>query len=141
MRGFALAELNPDFRQMTIDDLREGITALNKIIKELKDFQQKQNKRFNVSLGLGTAATAAVALAFPPAALMVAATSLMVSIDPAAGATVGQMALNNAQELRQKFKTVYRARPGRSFHDVAARRKKEAERKKAKRKFRFPGFG
>src|SRR3954464_1882733 len=117
--------MTPDFRQMTVEDLREGITALNKIIKELKDFQQKQNKRFNVSMGLGTAATAAVALAFPPAALLVGATALMVSIDPAAGATVGQMALKNAETLRQKFKTVYRARPGRSFHDVAARRKKE----------------
>jgi hypothetical protein len=131
--------MNPDFRNMTADDLREGITTLNRIIRELKDFQEKQHKRLAVSWGAGTAATAAIAIIFPPAALMVAATTTMLAIDPAASATVGKMALKNAEALRHKFKTVYRARPGQAFHDVSARRKREAARKKAQRRHWFSG--
>jgi hypothetical protein len=135
------ADLTPDFRDMTIDDLREGISTLNKIIKRIKEFQQQQNKKFAISWGAGTIASAAIALAFPPAAMMVVATTAMLSLDPAAGAAVSQKMLNDAESLRHKFKTVYRARPGRAFHDVFARREKEKARKKANRKFKFPGIG
>jgi hypothetical protein len=131
----------PDFRKMTIEDLREGISTLNKIIKELKEFQKTQSRRLWVSWGAGTAATGAIAVIFPPAALMVAVTSTILSADPAAGAAMSSNMLAKAEELRHKFKTVYRARPGRAFHDVAARREKEKARKKAQHKFKFPGFG
>ncbi|TAL39497.1 MAG: hypothetical protein EPN97_02225 [Alphaproteobacteria bacterium] len=134
-------EPNPDFRKMTIADLREGISELNKIIKKLKEFQKTQSKRLWVSWGAGTAATAAISVIFPPAALLVAATSTMLTIEPAAGAAMSNNFLAKAEELRHKFKTVYRARPGRAFHDVAARREKEKTRRKAGRKFKFPGFG
>lgn len=134
-------EPQPDFRKMTIDDLREGISTLNKIIAKLKDFRNTQSKRLWISWGAGTAATAAIAIAFPPAALLVAATSTILSIEPAAGTAVGSQVLGKAEELRHKFKTVYRARPGRAFHDVAARREREKARKKANHKFKFPGFG
>jgi hypothetical protein len=131
----------PDFRKMTIEDLREGISELNKIIKKLKEFQKVQSKRLWVSWGAGTAATAAISIIFPPAALMVMATSTILSVEPAAGAALSGNMLAKAEELRGKFKTVYRARPGRAFHDVAARREKEKARKKTNRKFKFPGFG
>ena len=135
------AETPPDFRKMTIEDLREGISTLNHIIKKLKDFQKTQSKRLWISWGAGTAATAAIAIAFPPAVLLVAATSTILSVEPAAGAALGSQMLGKAEELRHKFKTVYRARPVRAFHDVAARREKEKARKKSHRKFKFPGFG
>lgn len=134
-------EPQPDFRKMTIEDLREGISTLNHIIRKLKDFRNTQSKRLWISWGAGTAATAAIAIAFPPAALLVAATSTILSAEPAAGTEIGSQVLGKAEELRHKFKTVYRARPGRAFHDVAARREREKARKKAQHKFKFPGFG
>lgn len=126
---------------MTTQDLREGISELNKIIKKLKEFQKVQSKRLWISWGAGTAATAAIAMIFPPAALMVMATSTILSAEPAAGAAICGNVLAQAEEMRRKFKTVYRARPGRAFHDVAARREKEKARKKTNHKFKFPGFG
>jgi hypothetical protein len=37
--------------------------------------------------------------------------------------------IQEAIELRKRFKIVWRARPGRAFHDVVARKRREHERK------------
>jgi hypothetical protein len=38
------------------------------------------------------------------------------------------LVLDDLVELRKRYKTVWRARPGRAFHDVAARKKREKQR-------------
>ncbi len=38
--------------------------------------------------------------------------------------------IEQAEQLRKKYKIVWRARPGRAFHDVAARKKKQKEMKR-----------
>jgi hypothetical protein len=43
-------------------------------------------------------------------------------------------------ELRKRYKIVWRARPGRAFHDVAARKKREKERRRNAPDYFFP-FG
>jgi hypothetical protein len=45
--------------------------------------------------------------------------------------------IEQAEELRRKYKIVWRARPGRAFHDVAARKKKQKEMKRYTRGPRF----
>ncbi len=46
--------------------------------------------------------------------------------------------LDELETERRKYKEVWRARPGRVFHDVAARRVKEKQRKWARLKKNFP---
>ncbi len=131
----------PDFKNMTIRQMREDMTALNHLIKELKAIEKDNTKKFALTWGAGTLATAAVTLIFPPAAFMVLSTSTMLNVDPLARSMMARQMLHKAEDLRERYKIVWRARPGRAFHDVAARNKREAERKKQNRKFRFPGFG
>ena len=131
----------PDFKNMTIKQMSEDMTALNHLIKELKAIKEDNTKKFALTWGVGTLATAAVTLVFPPAAFMVLSTSTMMNIDPMARTMMARDMLHKAEELRERYKIVWRARPGRAFHDVAARNKREAARKKRSRKFKFPGFG
>ncbi len=135
-----MAKKTPDFRHMTPDDLREGIAVLNKTIKKLRAFQGQQNRRFVLTTGGGAVAAAIAAIIFPPAGAVVAMGTLLLNMDPATASAVSGLVLDDAIDLRAKFKEVYRARPGRAFHDVAGRIEKEKARKKKNRKFRFPGF-
>lgn len=131
----------PDFKNMTIRQMREDMTALNHLIKELKAIEKDNTKKFALTWGAGTLATAAVTAFFPPAAFLVLTTSTMMNVDPMARTMMARDMLRKAEDLRERYKIVWRARPGRAFHDVAARNKREVERKKQNRKFKFPGFG
>lgn len=84
---------DPDFRKMTIADLRRNMTAINQAIKQMK-----------------------------------------------AGGGGSYGAIQELESLRKRFKAVWRARPGRVFHDVAARRQREKERRRAQDNYYGP-FG
>jgi hypothetical protein len=131
----------PDFRDMTEKDLRSGISELNQLIKELKRIHKDESRRVTVATGASVLSAVLLTAVFPPGGILIATTSAVVNIDPTLRTILARQALDNAEELRAKFKTVYRARPGRAFHDVAARAAREKQRRKAGRKFHFPGFG
>jgi hypothetical protein len=48
--------------------------------------------------------------------------------------------VEEAEETRQKFKAVWRARPGRPTRDFAARARREEQRRANKGFFRGPGI-
>lgn len=131
----------PDFKNMNTDELREGLSALNGLIKDLRIAQARENKRFVVTYSAGTLATAVTTMVFPPAALIMLTSTTMMNVDPMAKALLLRQVLRDAEEMRRRYKTVWRARPGRSQFNLAARKAREAERKKQNRKFKFPGFG
>lgn len=84
-----MPDFDPDFRHMTVKDLRKGISEVNRAIKTVRE-----------NWG-------------PDADVMY-----------------------DLKTLRARFKMVWRARPGRPFHDVAARKKRED----ARRRGDGPGF-
>ena len=130
----------PDFKNMTPEELRENLSALNGLIKDLRIAQARENKRFIRTYSAGTLATAVTSIVFPPAAIIILTSSTMMNVDPMAKALLLRQVLHDAEEMRDKFKTVWRARPGRKQFNLAARRAREVERKKQNRWFKFPGF-
>jgi len=130
----------PDFKNMTPQELREGLSALNGLIKELKIAQSREDKRVAVTYSTGMLATAITTIVFPPAAVIMLATSSAMNVDPMAKALLLRQVLRDAEDMRKRYKIVYRARPGRKQFNLAARRVREIERKKQNRKFKFPGF-
>ncbi|MEZ0223949.1 MAG: hypothetical protein ACAH83_05305 [Alphaproteobacteria bacterium] len=78
-----MPDFNPDFRHMTVKDLRRGMSEINRTIKTVRENR-----------------------------------------GPDADA------MHDLETLRARFKMVWRARPGRAFHDVAARKKREAKRRR-----------
>ena len=130
----------PDFKNMTRDEMRADLSALNGLIKQLKIAQSREDKRVAVTYGTGVLATAITTMVFPPAAIIMLATSSAMNVDPMAKALLLRQVLRDAEEMRKRYKIVYRARPGRKQFNIAARRQREIERKKQNRKFHFPGF-
>lgn len=124
----------PDFRKMTPQDLRDGTTALNKIIKAMRNYKHENDKRLIVGGSAGAMGALVAGLMFPPAALIVAAGATIINMPSIAGSSAGAAVLKDAVELRRKFKEVWRARPGRPFRDVAARIKRTEERRKLAKK-------
>jgi len=70
----------PDFRKMTEQELREGISALNKTIKPLRELEKKQEKEFWTVWGAGTLTVAGVSVIFPPAALIALSASTIFTV-------------------------------------------------------------
>ncbi|MDE1153388.1 MAG: hypothetical protein PW788_12700 [Micavibrio sp.] len=136
-----MSDLTPDFKNMTTDEIRSGISTLNTVIHDLKRMAQTEHKHFAVTWGASTLLVAGTTIIFPPAALLALTASNIINVDPMVRMTLARQALKEAEDLRHKFKIVWRARPGRAFRDVAARTARETERKKQNRKFKFPGFG
>jgi hypothetical protein len=131
----------PDFRHMTEEELRAGIAALNKTIKPLRKLEKKEEGEFWAVWSAGTLTVAGLTVVFPPAALIAISASTVLTLDKSIKASTVRRMRQDAETLRDKFKTVYRARPGRKQFNIDARRTREAERKKQKRRFKFPGFG
>lgn len=134
-----MTQRTPDFRKMTEDDLRNGISELNKVIKPLRALEKKRDKVFWGTWGASTLTVAGISVVFPPVALLAFSTGMLVTMDKTVRASEIWEMRDQAESLRAKFKAVYRARPGRKQFDIDARRTREAERKKQKKWFRFGG--
>lgn len=119
----------PDFRNMTPDEIRQGISKLN---REIRDLRQQMNRAAG-KFYLGQAATVGVAvpaaMVFPPLGLGIMAAGMVHGLEKSAESAAARSRLAEAESLRHKFKTVWRARPGRPFHDIDARVKREADRR------------
>ena len=51
------------------------------------------------------------------------------------------LAIEELKELRKRYKIVWRARPGRVFHDIAARKQREQDRRFINGGYFIPPFG
>ena len=119
----------PDFRKMTLNEIRENISDLNRKIVSLRRDEQSAHEEYMLGVGLGSAGAFAAALFVPPAAIAVAAGSGIILIEKAMDNRELSAKLAAHENLRAQFKKVYRARPGRKQFDLAARREREALRR------------
>jgi len=128
-RRKAMASRRPDFRNMTPDEIKQGISSLNRDIRALRQQMNKTTGKFFLgqaaAVGVGVPAT----MLFPPLGLGIMAAGLVHGAEKTAESSIQRARLAEAESLRKSFKTVWRARPGRPFHDVDARARREAERR------------
>lgn len=144
-----MARPKPDFKNMTPAEIRENISSLNREIRELRKAANESSKKLiagqAATLGLGVPAT----IAFPPLGLGIWVAGTVHGMEKSIQTSVYRSQMVEAQTLRSQFKTVWRARPGRKFHDIDARVKRENERRaeKARQKEikklnrKYGGFG
>lgn len=131
----------PDFRKMSPDEIKENISALNKLIRDTKRAHAKNQKVFFALSGAGVAGTAAAVVFFPPALIFMAAFTGAAMGESGARAASTSQVLAYAEETRDRLKTLYRARPGRKQFNLAARRARETERRARNNKNKYPhGF-
>lgn len=129
----------PDFRKMSIEEIKHNISQLNTVVRELSDFFKGSKKQLYLIGGIGTAAAMGGAVAFPPAAPLLAFCAAVMAAEGTAQSAVAKKLLEDSVELRAKFKAVYRARPGRKQFNLAARKKREADRPVKVRYYRYYG--
>ncbi|MDP2207004.1 MAG: hypothetical protein Q8K65_11940 [Alphaproteobacteria bacterium] len=124
-----MASRRPDFRNMTPDEIKKGISSLNRDIRALRAQVNRTTGKFFIgqaaTVGVGVPAT----LIFPPLGLGIMAAGMIHGVEKSAESSVQRAQLAEAESLRKSFKAVWRARPGRPFRDVDARNKREAERR------------
>ncbi len=118
----------PDFRKMTLEEIKQGISDLNKFLVEAKKIQSGQRKSFYWVTGAGVAGATGAALLFPPALMFFAAFTGAAAGESGARMAAGSRIIGDAEKLRTQLKTLYRARPGRKQFNLAARRQREAAR-------------
>lgn len=115
----------PDFRSMTAAEIKDAISTLNPLIRDLNRFIDSGHSKYLASWKEGTAASQKMAKLLPAHAGIVNRLAEM----PVRGngeAVRGIVGLaypirDDAEELRKKYKTVWRARPGRKQFNLSQR--------------------
>lgn len=136
-----MPDRRPDFKNMTPADIRRGISDLNRDIRDLRRQMNITTGKFFAGQTVALGAAVPAAMVFPPLALGIMAAGMIHGAEKSAETSVMRARLANAESLRQQFKTVWRARPGRPFHDIDVRvrrestRRAEKERKKIMRQY------
>ena len=130
----------PDFRKMTLEEIKDSISALNKFITEAKTVHGGQKKNFYWMTGAGVAAVTGAAIVFPPALIFFAAFTGAAAGESGSRAAMTSSVIKQAEELRRQLKILYRARPGCKQFNLAARRDREQARPK-KIRYYPPRFG
>lgn len=124
-----MAQPKPDFRNMTPQQIRENISRLNREVCDLRKMTNQAGAKFAagqlITMGAGIPAT----LAFPPLGLGILAAGTVHGMEKSIEASTLNAHLKQAESLRDQFKTVWRARPGRKFYDIDARVKRENKRR------------
>jgi hypothetical protein len=123
----------PDFRHMTPEAIRQGVTTLNFLVRDLKRFQASGDTRWLRSWREGTEDAQKAAAVLPSAALVIRLAEMPGPLDTLGASILGKPLVAEAEELRKKYKDVWRGRPREKFHDVSARVKREEQRRKASR--------
>lgn len=123
---------SPNFREMTAQELRQGLTTLNALVRDLKRFERTGQTAFLAEWREGTPGEKAAAAVFPSAALVTRLATLAIPIDPVGAKLFGRNLVAEAEKLQRSYKDVWRARPGLTFRDVAARAQREEQRRKSK---------
>jgi hypothetical protein len=120
----------PDFRHMSADDLRRGILTLAELSRDLKRFSRTGEPRHLRLWAEGTVGYENALLVFPSAAIVRGFASMPAKIGESAARMLVDQLVSEADNLRGRYKDVWRARPGRAFRDIAARVKREKQRPK-----------
>lgn len=127
----------PDFRKMTLHEIRENISDLNRKIVSMRNQEQSAHEEYMLGVGLGSIGAMAAAIFVPPAVFAIAAGGGIVLLDKAMDNRELSAKLAAHENLRAQFKKVYKSRPGRKQFDLAARRTREdIRRANAPRKVR-----
>ena len=136
-----MTQRRPDFKNMTPADLRRGISELNRDIRDLRKQMNITTGKFFIGQTAALGAAVPAAMVFPPLAFGIMAAGIIHGAEKSAETSIQRARLSEAESLRHQFKTVWRARPGRPFHDIDARvrrentRRAEKERKKIMRQY------
>lgn len=129
-----MSERRPDFKNMTPDDIRSGISKLNTQIGDLRKKMNLAAGKMLIGQTLAMGAVIPAAMVFPPLAAGVAAAGMLHGVEKSTEGAILRREFNKAVELRQKYKTVWRARPGRTFYDVDKRIQRENDRRAEKQR-------
>lgn len=124
-----MAQPKPDFRNMTPQQIRENISRLNREIRDLRKMTNQAGAKFATGQLITMGAGIPAILVFPPLGLGILAAGTVHGMEKSIEASTYNAQLRQAETLRAQFKTVWRARPGRKFHDIDARVKRENKRR------------
>jgi hypothetical protein len=131
----------PDFRQMSASDLRTGVMVLSELVRDLKRFRDTGDTRHLRLWAEGTKGAEAASRFFPSAALVMRIGGMPGPFPREAAMLLGRNLVSDAEKLQRSYKDIWRARPGRAFHDIAARVKREERRRKSRGWFGGPKSG
>lgn len=126
---------------MSAVDLRAGVMVLSELARDLKRFRDTGDTRHLRLWAEGTKGAEAASRFFPGAALVMRIADMPSPVPREASLLLGRNLVSDAEKLLRSYKDIWRARPGRSFHDVAARVKREEQRRKSRGWFRGPKSG
>lgn len=113
-----------DFRSMSLEEIRAGISKLNRDIKALRQAEEQVDVRFFAGQGIAISLTFVSSIVFPPAALISTAFGVVDGMSKMPVMAIMTAKRKECVELRRQFKEVYRARPGRKYFNPDARKKK-----------------
>jgi hypothetical protein len=133
---------SPDFRSMSPAEMKDAISTLNPLIRDLRRYVDSGHSKYLAAWKEGTAASQKMAQLLPSHAGIV---NRLAEI-PTRGNGEGVRGLvglaypiiDDAVELRKKYKTVWRARPGRKQFNLSKRIGRENVRKVKKIAKDFP---
>ncbi|MEZ0259624.1 MAG: hypothetical protein ACAH80_01355 [Alphaproteobacteria bacterium] len=131
---------NPDFRRMTVDEMKQAIGTLSPLIRDLRRFARDGHAKHIARWKEGTREAAAMMKLLPSAALVMRIAEMPMRNGQVERGLVGLTypIIDEAVELRAKYKTVWRARPGRKQFDLSKRIGRENVRKVKKIAKDFP---
>ena len=133
---------SPDFRRMTVAEMKDAISTLNPLIRDLRRFIDTGHSKYLAAWKEGTAASQKMTQLLPSHAAIVnrlAEMSLRGNGEGARGLVgLAYPVLEDATDLRKKYKTVWRARPGRKQFNLSRRIGRENVRKVKKIAKDFP---
>jgi hypothetical protein len=115
----------PDFRHMTPQDLRRGLTTLNALVRDLKRFHRTGQPRCLAEWREGTPGAAQAAAVLPSAGLVTRLAELPVPLEAIGTSLLGRDLVTEAETLRKKYKDVWRARPRETVRDISSRLKRK----------------
>ena len=121
----SVPDSTPDFRQMTPDELRQGLTTLNFLVRDLKRFQSSGLPKCLSEWREGTRGAALAAAVLPSAGLVTRLADMPGPIDGLGAQMLGKQLVAEAEALRQKYKGVWRGRPRDKFLDANVRLKRK----------------
>jgi hypothetical protein len=130
MESMSARPRNPDFKNMKLQEIRDNISGLNREITQTVKAEIEAGNRFLAGEGFLLAVALPVTIIFPPAIFAGVMVGAAYGAEAMAETKELQKKRMEQEALREKFKLVWRARPGRRQFDLNARRTREAARRK-----------
>lgn len=121
--------MKPDFRHLTLAEIKDHIGRLNRDISMMRAAYQETNAHGAKVMGAGVAGAVVLGGIVPPLGVGILAGMTGFGIEKSAEQRKFARDIEELQTLRAAFKRVYRARPGQKNFDIQARRFREERRK------------